>query len=361
MFTTLFKAKKTPDQVCPRERRAVLAAGRVASVTSTCGSTAAPTPVCAAASPAPRRPPFSQIAAQLRKDLAELAALRAEMAGTGASAAVAGATAGGAGLAGILTAAFTSTADKIDRVNGDLAKQVEAVRDLLLGESEEGGAGAAGGAAAGGATTSELVTRALMAEEVVPAAVDIMPAIAFEARRAIVNVFTHLLRNDVAGFASVYLVRHTSLLKALMDGYRESEIALNCGTMLRECIKVPALHEALMQGPVRTPPPRQPPARTPPPIAAHCMPTYLRVCVLLQDGGLTPWFQDLFTTHVRNANFEVASDAFETLTVVLTSNKPLVHRCFTPAGDAASLARCVRGRVGDGSRFALPPFATRYK
>lgn len=33
--------------------------------------------------------------------------------------------------------------------------------------------------------------------------------------------------------------------------YNYGDIALNCGTMVRECIKLPVLHEALLYGPVR--------------------------------------------------------------------------------------------------------------
>jgi hypothetical protein len=60
---------------------------------------------------------------------------------------------------------------------------------------------------------------------------------------------------------------------------------------------------------------------------------------LLQDGGLSQPLCDLFENHVINPSFEVASDAFETLSVILMSNKPLVFKCLNPNGDAASLAR----------------------
>lgn len=42
---------------------------------------------------------------------------------------------------------------------------------------------------------------------------------------------------------------------------------------------------------------------------------------------------------MHDPNFEVASDAFETLSVLLTANKALVFRCLNPAGDAASQTR----------------------
>jgi hypothetical protein len=55
----------------------------------------------------------------------------------------------------------------------------------------------------------------------------------------------------VAGFASRYLPHHSGLLYQIMDGYSSTEVALNCGAMLRECIKLPHLHQALLYGPVR--------------------------------------------------------------------------------------------------------------
>jgi calcium binding protein 39 len=59
----------------------------------------------------------------------------------------------------------------------------------------------------------------------------------------------------------------------------------------------------------------------------------------LQDGGLSKPLCDLFEYHVNNPNFEVASDAFETLTAMLMQNKGMVFECLNPNGDAASLAR----------------------
>ncbi len=57
-----------------------------------------------------------------------------------------------------------------------------------------------------------------------------------------------------------------------MDGYASTEIALSCGSMLREVIRVPRLHKLLLYGP---------------------------------DGGLSKPVCDLFEYHVNNPNFEV--------------------------------------------------------
>jgi len=61
--------------------------------------------------------------------------------------------------------------------------------------------------------------------------------------------------------------------------------------------------------------------------------------VVAQDGGLSKSLQELMGEHVHNPSFDVSSDAFETVTAVLTSHKPQVLHCLNPNGDAASNAR----------------------
>ncbi len=99
-----------------------------------------------------------------------------------------------------------------------------------------------------------------------------------------------------------------SLLSQMMSGYAHSDAALSCGKMLRTCAALELLHEALLIGP---------------------------------DGGLSPDFIALMTTHVHNANFEVQADAFETLKTLLVANSQLVFRIFNPFGEAGSQLQCV--------------------
>ena len=58
-----------------------------------------------------------------------------------------------------------------------------------------------------------------------------------------------------------------------------------------------------------------------------------------QDGGLSKPICDLFEYHVNNPNFEVASDAFESLTALMVSNKTVIVECLNPNRDAGALAR----------------------
>lgn len=127
------------------------------------------------------------------------------------------------------------------------------------------------------------------------------------------------------------------------------------------------------------------------PLCRRAVCSLLRHLIELQDGGLSKPLCDLFEYHVNNPNFEVscstamlflrrqqfcaaadlwcclvwvyvggishpvtavdpatlspacplqvASDAFETLTAMLMSNKAAVFECLNPNGDSASLAR----------------------
>lgn len=121
-------------------------------------------------------------------------------------------------------------------------------------------------------------------------------AIDFESRKGIAAVFVYLLRHDTAAITA-YMEHHAALLYQMMDGcggwggsglsqrsadshsrrliprsYSFPDLALHCGTMVRECIKIPSLHAALLEGP---------------------------------DGGLSKQMRELMATYVNDPNFEV--------------------------------------------------------
>jgi len=58
------------------------------------------------------------------------------------------------------------------------------------------------------------------------------------------------VRHDTQRFATHYLAHHSGVLYQIVDGYASTEIALNCGTMLRECVKVSELLHVLLYGTV---------------------------------------------------------------------------------------------------------------
>jgi calcium binding protein 39 len=154
----------------------------------------------------------------------------------------------------------------------------------------------------------DALARAVEREEIIPQILTHLKNVDFEARKAIAFLFCFFARNDTAGFVSSYLPRHTAILAQMMDGYSASDVALTCGVMVREAVKhSPVLHEALLYGP---------------------------------DGGISKPLHDLFEQYVHDPNFDVASDAFETLSTLLTADHPLVLRWLDPStGNAAALAR----------------------
>ncbi|XXQ36656.1 Calcium-binding protein 39-like [Plasmodiophora brassicae] len=106
----------------------------------------------------------------------------------------------------------------------------------------------------------------------------------FETRKDVAMVFNFLLRRGQHNLAVQYVESHSEVIKLLVEGYEDSDIALNCGMILRECIR----HECLNQ-------------------------------ILLESQDLFFKFFDF----VQKTNFDVASDAFATFRQCLTKHKTL--------------------------------------
>jgi len=106
-----------------------------------------------------------------------------------------------------------------------------------------------------------------------------LKSIPFEARKDAALIFNNLIRKNVADFASYVEGNYDVIVRQLVSGYEHSDIALNCGSMVRECIR----HDNL-------------------------------VTRLLNSDQL--WL--FFNTFVHQPNFDVASDAFNTLRDLLT-------------------------------------------
>lgn len=114
--------------------------------------------------------------------------------------------------------------------------------------------------------------------------VDHLPWFEFEARKDAVFLFNALLRRQVGQRAPTtdYIINHPEILLHLLRGYERFEVALNCGLMLRDCLRYEDLAEYL----------------------------------LTRDE-----FNLLFD-YVQLPNFDVASDAFATLRVSLIHHLP---------------------------------------
>ncbi|CAK4712556.1 unnamed protein product [Aphanomyces euteiches] len=128
----------------------------------------------------------------------------------------------------------------------------------------------------------------LIADNVMPRMVLNLATMPFEARKHVAQIYNNFMRRDLGGFVA-YIERQPQIISALVRGYENSDIALNCGTMLRESIR----HESLA---------RQ---------------------VLYSDD-----LWKFFDNYVHLPNFDVSSDAFATFKDLLTRHKTLVSAFF---------------------------------
>lgn len=101
----------------------------------------------------------------------------------------------------------------------------------------------------------------------------------YQARKDTAQIFNNLIHKNICNFAG-YVEAHFSMVLELMGYYTIPDVALTCGTMLRECIRYDDLARAALD------------------------------CELL-------WA--FFDTYVHLPNFDAASDAFNTLRDLLTT------------------------------------------
>ncbi|KAG2499343.1 hypothetical protein HYH03_002918 [Edaphochlamys debaryana] len=109
----------------------------------------------------------------------------------------------------------------------------------------------------------------------------------FEQRKDAAQVFGAVVRikeNDERGPGAAYVLGHPEIPTLLFVGYDDPAIALNCGAMLRDCLRDDQIAKKVLDGPV-----------------------FLK-----------------FFDKVEVSNFEIASDAFSTFKDLLTRHKSVV-------------------------------------
>lgn len=113
-----------------------------------------------------------------------------------------------------------------------------------------------------------------------------MSAMDFEARKDAAAIFGQILRTEHEGkmLGAEHVLTQQTILVSLMQGYRNSKVALVYGGMLRDCIRHEELARIILTGPLF----------------------------------------DLFYEYVELENFEIASDAFQVMRELLTRHKQLV-------------------------------------
>ncbi|CAF3916227.1 unnamed protein product [Rotaria magnacalcarata] len=125
----------------------------------------------------------------------------------------------------------------------------------------------------------------IYSQELMMTMINNLSRVTFEDRKEIVAIFNNLLRRQVgAKYPAVdHIMQRSGILFKLIEGYDNADIALNCGMMLRECIRVQELADIILKS---------------------------------QD------FYKFFD-YVQKSTFDIASDAFATFKDLLTKHKSL--------------------------------------
>ncbi|KAL6593800.1 hypothetical protein ACP70R_012339 [Stipagrostis hirtigluma subsp. patula] len=130
------------------------------------------------------------------------------------------------------------------------------------------------------------ITLEICKEDLISLFVQNLPSLGWGVRKDLVNCWGILLRQktDESYCCVQYIENHLELLDFLVGCYKNLDIALNCGNMLRECIKYPTLAK-----------------------------------YILESGSF-----ELFFEYVELPNFDIASDALNTFKDLLTKHETVV-------------------------------------
>jgi calcium binding protein 39 len=125
------------------------------------------------------------------------------------------------------------------------------------------------------------ISKYIQSENLFYLLISTIETVSFETRKDTTTIFNYLLRKNVSGFV-LYLENNGGLVEHLIQGYEHADSALSCGAMLRESIRYESLSRMVINSPLL-------------------------------------W--RFFETYVHLPNFEVASDAFNTLREAVTTPK----------------------------------------
>lgn len=162
---------------------------------------------------------------------------------------------------------------KQEKAQEDLSKQLINMKTLLFGSDSE--------------QQSDIILAQLSQEMynygLLILLISNLHRIDFEGKKDAVQIFNYVLRRQIGTRTPTveYICTKPEILYALCRGYEQQEIALNCGTMLRECVRFESLTKILLN-------------------CEH--------------------FYDFFK-YVEVSTFDIASDAFATFKELLTRHK----------------------------------------
>ncbi|KAK4388509.1 Calcium-binding protein 39-like [Sesamum angolense] len=169
----------------------------------------------------------------------------------------------------------------LEKALEEVEKNIVAMRVMLIGDGE----------AEPSADQISQLTLEICNQDAIPLLFDNLPILGWETRKILVQCWSLLLKQKVDSVfcCAQYMENHLELLDFLLACYDNKEIAVHCGNMLRECIKVPTLAKYIID---------------------------------------SPSFE-LFFKFVELPNFDVSSDAFATFKDLLTKHPPAVSEFLT--------------------------------
>ncbi|KAN0041251.1 hypothetical protein ACTFIV_003788 [Dictyostelium citrinum] len=162
-----------------------------------------------------------------------------------------------------------------EKASEEISKCLQEIKKILHGDSEH-------------EPNQEVVavlSNEICASDLVQILIKDLNKLEFEAKKDVAQIFNILLRHKNGARSPIveYIAKNPEILDSLVKGYEQQDIALNCGTMLRECIK----HESLAK-------------------------------ILIYSPNFWEFFE-----FVEVSNFDVASDTFATFKEILTKHKTL--------------------------------------
>uniref|UniRef100_A0A3Q1GGQ6 Calcium binding protein 39-like n=1 Tax=Acanthochromis polyacanthus TaxID=80966 RepID=A0A3Q1GGQ6_9TELE len=178
---------------------------------------------------------------------------------------------------------------KTDKASEEVSKCLVSMKEILYGSNDK---------------EPHTETVAQLAQELYNSGllislVENLQVIDFEGKKDVCQIFNNILRRQIGTRSPTveYFCSHQEVLFILLKGYETPQVALNCGIMLRECIR----HEPLAK-------------------------------VVLHSEHFHSFFN-----YVEMSTFDIASDAFATFKDLLTRHKVLVAEYLEQNYDAQNI------------------------
>ena len=165
---------------------------------------------------------------------------------------------------------------KVEKAQEDVSRHLHQIKSMLYGTNDQ--------------EPQTDITVASLAQEIYNSRILILlinnlSKIEFEAKKDVAYIFNNILRRQIGARSPTveYICTKPEILFDLMKGYEKHDIALNCGSMLRECARYEPLAKIM----------------------------------IYSDN-----FYDFFK-FVEGSTFDIASDAFSTFKELLTRHKSI--------------------------------------